>query len=351
MGSIFSLLDLIDRNPMSSVVILVTPVMLVLANPHYVHVLAEGVSATSERLSAVAVHRACPFSPQTHRLPPPALIVPHRQALSSRMTNRVRGMPLLILAVLNFLALGVVVSVRYYRQRYHVLGVATQAYVISLPRRDTRRTDMQRLAKMMGTSWNFVDATDMTDSAVSRIFSNVRHTRESALADLDHGSYTQLSDEIDIPFDWPEDIDYLAAGDSHIPSASSDLWPSLSVNSPPTPWQMACAEYDFTLSPYTSSTPNWLVLTPPRVACWQSHVSVIRRIVDEGRDGPFIILEDDVDMEKDTARRLRDLWPLLPSDWDVVFLGRCTSAISVTHLTHIRRSLLVERSAPPATQS
>ncbi|KAL1696111.1 hypothetical protein GGG16DRAFT_44305 [Schizophyllum commune] len=222
------------------------------------------------------------------------------------MTNRVRGMPLLILAVLNFLALGVVVSVRYYRQRYHVLGVATQAYVISLPRRDTRRTDMQRLAKMMGTSWNFVDATDMTDSAVSHIFSN-------------------LSDEIDIPFDWPEDIDYLAAGDSHIPSASSDLWPSLSVNSPPTPWQMACAEYDFTLSPYTSSTPNWLVLTPPRVACWQSHVTVIRRIVDEGRDGPFIILEDDVDMEKDTARRLRDLWPLLPSDWDVVFLGHCWS--------------------------
>uniref|UniRef100_D8Q9E3 Glycosyl transferase family 25 domain-containing protein n=1 Tax=Schizophyllum commune (strain H4-8 / FGSC 9210) TaxID=578458 RepID=D8Q9E3_SCHCM len=222
------------------------------------------------------------------------------------MTNRVRGMPLLILAVLNFLVLGVVVSVRYYRQRYHVLGVATQAYVISLPRRDTRRTDMQRLARMMGTSWNFVDATDMTDSAVSRIFSN-------------------LSDEIDIPFAWPEDIDYLAAGNSHVPSATSDLWPTLSASSPPTPWQMACAEYDFTLSPYTSNTPSWLLLTPPRVACWQSHISVIRRIVDEGRDGPFIILEDDVDMEKDTARRLRDLWPLLPSDWDVVFLGHCWS--------------------------
>jgi len=39
------------------------------------------------------------------------------------------------------------------------------------------------------------------------------------------------------------------------------------------------------------------------------------------RDTISPVLEGDVDMEVDTLNRLRNIWPLLPSDWDIVILG------------------------------
>ncbi|KAL1747044.1 hypothetical protein HDZ31DRAFT_32719 [Schizophyllum fasciatum] len=222
------------------------------------------------------------------------------------MTSRRRVIPLFTLALLSLVAMSIVLSTRYDSQR-HVLGVASQAFVISLPRRDTRRKDMHRLAKMMGSSWDFADAMDMANPAISRILTN-------------------LSEEVNIPFSWPEDIDYLATSNARLPSASSDLWHSSPAAATiAAPQTETCSKYDFTLSPYAAHTPDWLLLTPPRVACWQSHASVIRRIVDEGQHGPFVVLEDDVDMEKDIAQRLRSLWSLLPPDWDIVFLGHCWS--------------------------
>ncbi|KAJ3998361.1 hypothetical protein F5050DRAFT_1870849 [Lentinula boryana] len=38
-----------------------------------------------------------------------------------------------------------------------------------------------------------------------------------------------------------------------------------------------------------------------------------------------IILEDDINVEKDIRYRLRRIWDVLPDDWDIVFLGHCWS--------------------------
>ncbi|KZT64019.1 hypothetical protein DAEQUDRAFT_733160 [Daedalea quercina L-15889] len=42
-------------------------------------------------------------------------------------------------------------------------------------------------------------------------------------------------------------------------------------------------------------------------------------------DEVSVILEDDVDMERDIHDRLREVWRSLPDDWDIVFLGHCWS--------------------------
>ncbi|KAH7877754.1 uncharacterized protein C8R40DRAFT_1095048 [Lentinula edodes] len=46
---------------------------------------------------------------------------------------------------------------------------------------------------------------------------------------------------------------------------------------------------------------------------------------DKYREHISIILEDDIDMEKDIRRRLHRIWIDLPDDWDIVFLGHCWS--------------------------
>ncbi|KAJ3715202.1 hypothetical protein C8R42DRAFT_681972, partial [Lentinula raphanica] len=46
---------------------------------------------------------------------------------------------------------------------------------------------------------------------------------------------------------------------------------------------------------------------------------------DKNHEHISIILEDDIDVEKDIRSRLRRIWNVLPNDWDVVFLGHCWS--------------------------
>jgi len=61
------------------------------------------------------------------------------------------------------------------------------------------------------------------------------------------------------------------------------------------------------------------------IACWQSHVEVLRQIA-VGKEETAIIFEDDVDMEFDLEKRLRGMWQFLPKDsWDMVMLGHCQS--------------------------
>ncbi|KAE9389983.1 hypothetical protein BT96DRAFT_926178 [Gymnopus androsaceus JB14] len=103
-----------------------------------------------------------------------------------------------------------------------------------------------------------------------------------------------------------------------------------------------------------------LFLTPARVACWYSHLMVLRRIVERnnayyelspGRNTSnehiSVIFEDDIDMEKDIRQRLARIWHVLPSDWDIVFLGHCWSnesfypAISLSESSPLSSSSLL----------
>jgi GR25 family glycosyltransferase involved in LPS biosynthesis len=63
------------------------------------------------------------------------------------------------------------------------------------------------------------------------------------------------------------------------------------------------------------------LLSKPMVACWHSHLQLIRRIVRAPEHRVSLVFEDDVDLEWDVEARLVALWPYLPQDWDIVFLG------------------------------
>ena len=59
------------------------------------------------------------------------------------------------------------------------------------------------------------------------------------------------------------------------------------------------------------------------IGCWRSHLQVYFKILDKakdtGIDGPGLILEDDIKMEKLILYELKNYLKLLPKDWDIFF--------------------------------
>ena len=74
-----------------------------------------------------------------------------------------------------------------------------------------------------------------------------------------------------------------------------------------------------------------IVSTWGEVGCWMSHLQVYFRIRDKARetgvDGPVLILEDDIIMERTISYELKRYLKMLPNDWDVFFLGSWGSCI------------------------
>ncbi|KAF8433793.1 hypothetical protein L210DRAFT_3556189 [Boletus edulis BED1] len=181
-------------------------------------------------------------------------------------------------------------------------------------------------------TWTVVDAVPSNATLVNRIFDWVTlyHTESSSKV-LGTSS-----------FRWPEEINALSVS-THEPwkQSGSDTWAETSPSSKPkfpgkfgssTYANLACATEDDSILALANDTPNWMVLSPAKVACWHSHVSAIRRFVerqdahDRHRgDDVAVILEDDIDMEKDISIRLSQIWTFLPVGWDIVFLGHCWS--------------------------
>ncbi|RUS26534.1 t-SNARE [Jimgerdemannia flammicorona] len=62
--------------------------------------------------------------------------------------------------------------------------------------------------------------------------------------------------------------------------------------------------------------------TRAQLACWRSHMHVYQEIVANNMTSA-LILEDDIDMEVDIEKRVFEVTPHLPNDWDVWFLGHC----------------------------
>jgi GR25 family glycosyltransferase involved in LPS biosynthesis len=218
------------------------------------------------------------------------------------------------------------------------LGFISKTYVISLPHRSDRRKDIQRLMERLRVSnWAYVDGTYANTSLIQDYLHHVQAQRS------EHEDYS-LHDTIYLPFSWPADasnnsLEYPSLGES-IPLAGAELWPFRSppdVKLPDTP--MVCAEDDFRLTKYSQEMQQWRFLTPERVATFHSHLTAVRRVVDdnaragvtltreEGKklDNIALILEDDVDMEVDIKDRMKVLLPMLPYDWDMLYLGFCWS--------------------------
>ncbi|KAK0446527.1 uncharacterized protein EV420DRAFT_892284 [Desarmillaria tabescens] len=198
----------------------------------------------------------------------------------------------------------------------------SKIFVVSLPRRHDRREQMERLRSYLGLQWTYWDAVEAEDERISTILDKVYSLRSEA-ANL---SIDTISERIRLPFQWPSNIDTLARSNVSLAAAEASFWtlpPSSSfakqdTTRPP----LTCAIADFTILPYADASEH-KILNAPRVACWDSHLSVIKEIAKLEKGTFGVILEDDVDLEKDIRRRLNRVWTYLPEDWDMVHLGHC----------------------------
>ncbi|KAG8220694.1 hypothetical protein J3R82DRAFT_2986 [Butyriboletus roseoflavus] len=238
------------------------------------------------------------------------------------------------------------------------IGIAhTYIYVISLADRQDRREQMEFLRTIQDLTWTVIDAVPGNATLVNRILDWVaRHRTESKKMGM-------------LGFHWPEEIEALSVSPGPLKQSGSDTWAETSPSSKPksskvdplTYSTLPCAIEDNAIPKFTNDTPEWMVLSPAKVACWHSHISAIRRFV-EGQDSHdhrrgddvAVILEDDIDMEKDISTRLSQVWAFLPAGWDIVFLGTWDDVIMPmlsdaseplrAELFHdLSRSLLVRR--------
>jgi hypothetical protein len=232
------------------------------------------------------------------------------------------------------------------------LGIASNLYVISLRRRADRRSDMEKLRRGMGLRWTYVDALEKTDERVENILAHVQRVRTESI----NGTYTGSL------FEWGRIIDSDQTALTEVARRSEVyMWPDRRPNIQVEPLltnrnaTVICATEDATVPVYTddSLVPPHMRLSRGMVACWYSHMSLLRRLVENqfhrntlpatsrrisrhsnklrksdadrsisgSANGAVIIFEDDIDMEWDLRERLVRMWPDLPDDWDIVFLG------------------------------
>jgi hypothetical protein len=211
------------------------------------------------------------------------------------------------------------------RAHADTLGVAGAIYVPSLAHRGDRRAAMRALAGRLGARLTFVDAADARGPAVRNILDHVRVLRQAPPAE----------------FAWP-------------PGGAPPLdWtaPVLGADTLDRRVPLTCNWDNVTIRPFSRELPDWDVLNAGKVACWESHVAVLRRVAAAPwRAGSriraadvAIVLEDDVDLELDIGVRLAGLWPHLPKAWDMVFLGACARACTCRPATDTRSRLVLVR--------
>jgi hypothetical protein len=214
------------------------------------------------------------------------------------------------------------------RAHADTLGVAGAIYVPSLPHRGDRRANMRALAGRLGARLTFVDAADARGPAVGNILDHVRVLRQGA-------------PPTPAEFAWP-------------PGGAPPLdWtaPVLGADTLDRRTPLTCSWDNVTIRPFSAELPDWDVLNAGKVACWESHVAVLRRVAAApwragGRiraADVAIVLEDDVDLELDIAVRLAGLWPHLPKAWDMVFLGACARACTCRPAADTRARLVLVR--------
>jgi Glycosyltransferase family 25 (LPS biosynthesis protein) len=228
------------------------------------------------------------------------------------------------------------------------LDVISNIYVISLPRRTDRHLQMDRLKDVLHMNWTYKDAYDANASVVTHILRHVHALRSLWVPQPQPSDVRLQHGRIVATFDWPHDLEGGIYSQETLQSSGADLWTlpsshSLSDLAVPVetadPYSfahseassvsdstsLACASGNNVFATFSPNLPLYKRLTAAKVACWYSHFQVIRGIANGG-DQAVLVLEDDVDIERDLKKRLRPLWDALPNDWDIVYLG--TSTIS-----------------------
>ncbi|KAI0044898.1 hypothetical protein FA95DRAFT_1561739 [Auriscalpium vulgare] len=257
-------------------------------------------------------------------------------------------------------------------------------YVVSLPRRTDRRAQMEQLRSTLGMRWEYVDALDGPAQDVITLMQQVHVLRtalrnSTSVGDASHFRQPPqdpalrmgipAADDAHAPCNvptlrWPRDLEDPLRSQGPLPPLGADLWlmphargssehfvPSegaLEISNSSTlsggsdsrvaaalP-ELACASKDSVLADFSPMLPPYKRLTPAKVACWHSHLQAIRAIAN-GDDSAALVLEDDVDMERDIDERLGGLWEALPKNWDIVYLGETIP--SCLHGTPLNASL------------
>jgi hypothetical protein len=247
--------------------------------------------------------------------------------------------------------------------RPKALGVVDKVYVVSLPRRHDRRQQVEQLSSALLFPFEYMDAVELGKDTVHSIFDHVLTQRSKMTRN-------------ETNFVWPADMDNLARLSSYLELEGSDLWnatdhlyrddkwagwnqssyqPSsiLSSRSDVEKYNsLTCSTEDHTIIPWEKGLPDHKLLTPSKLSCWSSHLSAVqaaantlpgrpdgyellvhnltRNVSDQSYSSESsdtrteittLILEDDIDMERDVATIISSLWPSLPPSWDIVFLG------------------------------
>lgn len=251
------------------------------------------------------------------------------------------------------------------------LGITSRIYVLSLPQRDDRRASMDYLRLALNLDWRYVRAFGEDDATVISIMRHLRDYRENLSSQTGstellkynsgsihdsgkdterEGSQTSSASAQDLTtaplpayrFSWPDDLDALASSEAPLSRSGSDGWstypdtdsshlrPAAPVSAFPQPW-LACTTENLVIPEnrtLADNLPPYLQLTPAKIACWHSHLEILRAVATSGREsGPALVMEDDVDIEWDIGKRLNEVWSALPDDWDIVFLGGTNSTL------------------------
>ena len=202
------------------------------------------------------------------------------------------------------------------------LGVASNIFVISLRRRPDRRSDMLKLADVMHLDFTWVDAIGADDPHIDLIMQCVRAQRYlESLPSFKPGSFKDVFTQSAPDGLFGSDLWTLNASDPRAAQETNVLSVSRNLvdKDDPIPCTKGSPFRPLAVSP--DKPGKTTVLSRPMVACWHSHLQVIRRIVRAPENRVSIIFEDDIDLEWDVETRLVALWPFLPQDWDIVFLG------------------------------
>ncbi|KAJ2931029.1 hypothetical protein H1R20_g6066, partial [Candolleomyces eurysporus] len=222
---------------------------------------------------------------------------------------------------------------------------------------------MDILSSKLNLHWQWLNAVAASDRVVNATLNWVREARnKAARSTSEEAKDTPGEKNAPSSFTWPTDISSLAASDKYLdywdPSDSPDLddGSPFSQNASDALLPVTTLDYVLPVSGETATLlQEYMLLSPRRIACWHSHLKLIHRIANSGvvhRPGnsniisedaldsassspetmyqkatatqraAWLILEDDVDMERDINAQLSRLWKHLPDDWDIVFLGK-----------------------------
>lgn len=211
------------------------------------------------------------------------------------------------------------------------LGIASQVFVLSLPRRVDRRIIMDAISHALGFDFIYVDGVEAADARIDETVRGLRVDRHVARGSSLEKLFTEILSVLGD--DQTDEAEYLDPMGS-FPRPLSSSFTSLGTAGAPIsevfkygePLDLACAtpEDPFPIPLNASQLallPPWRILSRGMIACWIGHLYIIRQILRQKLE-IAIVLEDDVDLEYDISERLMNMWPALPRDgWDLVMLG------------------------------